>query len=81
MAAKGSYVRARVDDGLKRDVETILHTLGLNTTEAIRLFLHQIRIRNGLPFDLLLSEDNCDILLPNSMRQAALNSLYDDPAG
>ncbi len=81
MAVKEAQIRARVDEGLKRDVETILHALGLNTTDAIRLFLHQVKMRNGLPFELRLFEDNSDILLPNSMRKAALDSLYDDPAG
>lgn len=78
---KDSYVRARVDSRLKRDTELILDRLGLSTTEAIRLFLVQIRLRKGLPFHIGLShsaQENNDILLPAKMRQAALDSLYDD---
>jgi len=78
MALKESYVRARVDDRLKRESEKILDALGLTTTEAIRIFLHQVRLHKGLPFDLRLKEDNSDILLPTAMRRAALNSVYDD---
>jgi DNA-damage-inducible protein J len=78
MPAKESYVRARVDDRLKRDTELILHELGLTTTEAIRIFLHQVRRHKGLPFDLRLKEDNSDILLPVATRQSALDSVYDD---
>lgn len=78
MALKETYVRARVDDRLKRESEQILDALGLTTTEAIRLFLHQVRIHRGLPFDLRLKEDNSDLLLPVAARQAALDSVYDD---
>jgi len=78
MALKETYVRARVDDRLKRESEQILDALGLTTTEAIRIFLHQVRIHKGMPFDLRLKEDNSDILLPVATRQAALDSLYDD---
>jgi len=78
MPLKESYVRARVDNRLKRDSELILHELGLTTTEAIRIFLHQIRLHKGLPFDLRLKEDNSDILLSVATRQSALDAVYDD---
>lgn len=78
MALKETYVRARVDDRLKRESEKILDALGLTTTEAIRIFLHQVRLHKGLPFDLRLKEDNSDILLPGATRRAALDSIYDD---
>ena len=78
MTRKDTYVRARVDARLKRESEEILLALGLTTTEAIRIFLHQVRLTRGLPFDIRLTEDNSDILLSNSMRREALDSLYDD---
>lgn len=78
MPVKESYVRARVDNRLKRDSERILHELGLTTTDAIRIFLHQIRRHKGLPFDLRLKEDNADLLMPAAIRQSALDSVYDD---
>ncbi len=78
MDLKETYVRARVDYRLKRDSEKILNSLGLTTTEAIRIFLHQVRLHKGMPFDLKLKEDNSDILLPAAKRQAALDSVYDD---
>ena len=78
MPANDSYVRARVDNRLKRDSELILHELGLTTTEAIRIFLHQVRRHKGLPFDLRLKEDNSEVLLPVAIRQSALDAVYDD---
>jgi len=81
MKTKDTYVRARVDNRLKRDTERILDRLGLSTTEAIRLFLVQVRIQKGLPFHVGLNpgtRGNEDILLPARMRQSALDSVYDD---
>ena len=78
MKTKDAYVRARVDSGLKRDTERILNRLGLSTTEAIRLFLVQVRLQKGLPFHVGTKQPNDDILLPTSMRQAAVDSLYED---
>jgi len=49
---KTATVRARVDPRLKVDVEKLLKRLGMSTTEAITVFYHQIRIRQGIPFPI-----------------------------
>jgi DNA-damage-inducible protein J len=78
MPNKVAVVRARVDERLKRDSEDILRQLGLSQTEAIRMFFTQIVRRRGLPFEVVLqSDNNDDLLLPNSKRLAAIDSLYD----
>ena len=74
---KEAIVRARVDSKLKADAEAVFGTLGINTTEAIRMFLSQVRLRRGLPF-IVGIPDNGDLLLPTQMRQEAINSLYED---
>ncbi len=73
-----AVVRARVDSGLKHDTEKVFEKLGLTTTEAIRLFLAQVKLRGGLPFEVRIPTDNSDLLLAPSSRQSALDSLYDD---
>jgi DNA-damage-inducible protein J len=78
MPVKESYVRARVDNRLKQDSEMILHELGLTTTDAIRIFLHQVRLHKGLPFDLRLKEDKSEVLLAVAIRQSALAAVSDD---
>lgn len=50
--AKTAMITTRVDPDLKADVEKVLGKLGINTTEAINLFLSQVRLRKGLPFDV-----------------------------
>jgi DNA-damage-inducible protein J len=73
-----AVVRARVDSGLKNDTEKVFERLGLTTTEAIRLFLAQVKLRGGLPFDVRIPTDNSDLLLSPSSRQSALDSVFDD---
>lgn len=78
MPVRESVVRARVDEKLKKDSENILRQLGLSQTEAIRMFFTQIVRRRGLPFPVTLQpDDNDDLLLPRSKRQAAIDSLHD----
>jgi len=47
---KTTVLHARIDPEVKVGAETILHKLGLNSTDAIRLFYSQIVLRRGLPF-------------------------------
>jgi len=51
---KNATVRARVNHKLKHDSETILEKLGMSMSEAITLFLSQVRLRKGLPFDVMI---------------------------
>jgi len=78
MPAKQIYIRTRVNQGLKEESERIFQRLGLTTSEAIRIFLAQVRIRGGLPFRVELHpqlDENEDLLLPNEMRQAAIDTV------
>jgi DNA-damage-inducible protein J len=45
-------VRARIDPALKARAETILNDLGLNASDAIRLFYTQVALSKGLPFEV-----------------------------
>ena len=75
---KDTVVRARVSSRLKEETEKVFDSLGLTTTEAIRMFLAQVRLRGGLPFEVTIHSDNTDILRSPSKRGQALDSLYDD---
>jgi len=52
--ADGKPATVNIDDwtphDLKADVEAVFHHLGLTTTEAIKLFFRQVKLRGGLPF-------------------------------
>jgi DNA-damage-inducible protein J len=49
---RDAVVRARVSYNLKHDAENILHHLGLSMSEAISLYLAQITLSNGIPFEI-----------------------------
>ena len=40
----------RINDNIKNEITPILNDLGLSLSEAINIFLHQIKLNNGLPF-------------------------------
>ena len=42
----------RINDNIKEEITPILEDLGLSLSEAINIFLHQIKINNGIPFSL-----------------------------
>jgi DNA-damage-inducible protein J len=48
--ARTAMINARTDQELKTEVEGILKTLGMSTTEAINIFFKQVKMRRGLPF-------------------------------
>ena len=66
MEIKDAVVKARIEPSLKRETAVILGKLGISTTEAIRLFLTQVRLQKGLPFE---------VRIPNKTTQAAINEL------
>lgn len=52
--AKDANVFARVDAGTKERAEGILSQLGVPMSNAINMFLNQIVLRRGLPFEVTL---------------------------
>jgi len=49
---KPANVRARIEPGLKTEVENILSELGLTVSETVQLLYRQIKLRRGLPFEV-----------------------------
>lgn len=42
----------RINDDIKKQIMPILEDLGLSLSEAINLYLHQIKLNNGIPFEV-----------------------------
>lgn len=78
MATKEAVVRARIPQPLKAETDAVFQALGISSSEAIRLFLNQVRLRRALPFTVSLPDNNTDLLLSDFQRQAALDLCYDD---
>ncbi len=49
---KTETVRARIDGTVKHDAEKALAALGMNMSDAIRIFLHQLVMRHEFPVEL-----------------------------
>jgi DNA-damage-inducible protein J len=52
--ARSAMIRARIEPKLKEEVEAVLAKIGLSTTDAINLFYQQIKMRRGIPFDVVI---------------------------
>jgi len=50
--AKNTTINLRVDSEVKEQAGAILSSLGLTLSEAFNLLLHQVRIVQGLPFEV-----------------------------
>lgn len=50
--AKTSMITTRVESAVKKNAEKVFKRLGMSTTEAISIFLSQVKLRKGLPFDV-----------------------------
>jgi DNA-damage-inducible protein J len=50
-------INARTERELKKEVEVILKSLGMSTTEAINIFFRQVKLRRGLPFPVEIPND------------------------
>lgn len=66
---KTATITTRVTPELKSNAEQILHRLGMNTTQAINMFLKQVELRQGLPFDVQIPA----LLKVNKKRIAGLH--------
>lgn len=73
-----TVVRARVSQELKEDSEEVFRELGITTTEAIRMFLSQVKIHGGLPFAVRTRQPSDDLLRSVESRKDSLDSFYDD---
>lgn len=65
---QAANIHCRIDPILKEGADIILHQLGLNMTDAIRIFLAQIILKDGIPFD---------VKIPNKTTIAAIEESRD----
>lgn len=62
LANNTATVKAQIDADLKAQAESTLKALGLDMTSAMRMFLSQVVIRGGIPFDIKLPNPNREML-------------------
>ena len=54
---KNELIHIRIEPNVKQQSEEILNSLGINMSYAVSLFLNQIILRNGFPFNIELPKD------------------------
>ncbi len=80
--AKSATVFTRVDPALKEQADNILDKLGISMSTAMGMFLQQLVLQRGIPFDVKLpkaspiaygslSDEEFDALMNNALRSAA----------
>ena len=78
--AKTASVFTRVDPQIKEQAENILNQLGISMSNAIGMFLRQIVLQNGIPFEMKLpaSKPLSNHQLSMEELDTALQEGYDD---
>ena len=65
---KTATIQTRVDPEVKRNAQNILNKLNISMSEAISMYLSQITLHNGIPFE---------IKIPNSVTAQTLKDSED----
>lgn len=76
--AKTANIYTRVDPDVKDRAENILEQLGIPMSNAIGIFLRQVIIHNGLPFDMTLPAPVAAGALTKEQLDAELQKGFDD---
>ena len=69
---KSSSIFARVEPELKQKAETILNELGIPMSNAINIFLKQVVMQRGIPFEIKLSSQ--ELVSIGIMDEAVINA-------
>ena len=71
LMAKSDVIHMRIEPEVKSGAEAILRRLGMSTTDAIGIFLNQVILRGGLPFEVKLP-------VPNEITLRAMHDAEND---
>ena len=70
--ARTSNVFARIEPEIKEQAESVLNQLGIPMSNAIGLFLRQVVLQRGIPFDMKLPQ--CKPTPLGSLSEAEFNA-------
>jgi DNA-damage-inducible protein J len=71
---KTETIRARVEPALKREAEAVLRKIGLTSSEAITLFLTQVKLTKGLPFPVRIPNKQTKRAIEESLARKNLET-------
>lgn len=70
----------KLDPTVKQEAQKIFNELGLSLGEAVNLFLNQVRLRKGIPFDIEIPNEETkavmrDVLEGKNLEPFSLDDL------
>lgn len=78
---KSSTLNLRINQEVKRNAVAVLSALGLSMTAAITIYLNQIALRGGIPFEVVLPKGpnklNTDLMSADEIRSFLDKGLED----
>ena len=73
--SKTAIIQTRVDPGLKQKATDILNTLNISMSEAIAIYLAQITLHRGIPFEIKIPNAVTAKTLQDSERSKELRQV------
>ena len=73
--ARTATIQARIDPEIKTKAQTILKTLNISMSEAISLYLTQVALHKGIPFDIKIPNELTAATLRKSEEGKELNKV------
>ena len=85
--AKSENIFVRVEPQVKEQAEAVLDQLGIPMSNAVGMFLHQVVLQKGIPFEIKipnskplvlnsLSDEEFNTIMENGMKDYADNNVY-----
>jgi DNA-damage-inducible protein J len=78
MAQQKDMIRSRIDPAVKAEAQVILEKMGLSMSDAMRLFLHQVILEKGLPFDVKIPKKETLHALEDSFENKVFETSIED---
>ncbi len=73
--ARTATIQARIDPEVKTRAQKILNTLNISMSEAISLYLTQVALHKGIPFDVKIPNELTAATLRKSEEGKELNEV------
>ena len=67
-SGKTTAIHARIEPKLKKDVEKIFKQIGLSMSDAINMFLKQVKMNDGIPFEVRIPNKETRKALEDSIK-------------
>ncbi len=73
-----ALLQVRIDEDLKKRVDQRLKRMGLTTSAAVNLLMHQIDIQGKIPFSIVDQKDDLRQAVNNINAGVGLSKVYHD---